>query len=208
MPEFLIIRHGQSQADLEDRYEGRADFPLTDLGCAQARQMARWVAEHYPPDVIYASPLIRAAETAQILAAQMHLSVQFEEDLMEWNNGVLAGLLRAEADQKYPPPATPRKPHECVEGGETDIAFRARAEMVWSRLLHQTPENHRVAIVAHGGIINQLFLCFLQMPMQPDLWLGTGDTGIHLWRVRGNTRWVLLGNSMVHWRPHAEFSNA
>jgi 2,3-bisphosphoglycerate-dependent phosphoglycerate mutase len=156
------------------------------------------VAAHHPPDVIYASPLIRTAETAQILAAQMHLPVQFEDDLMEWNNGVLAGLLRTEADQKYPPPATPRKPHECVEGGETDIAFRARAEMIWSRLLHQTPENQRVAVVAHGGVINQLFHCFLQLPLQANLWLVTGDTGVHLWRVRGETRWVLLGNSLVH----------
>jgi 2,3-bisphosphoglycerate-dependent phosphoglycerate mutase len=42
MPEFLILRHGQSQADLEDRYEGRADFPLTELGREQARKAARW----------------------------------------------------------------------------------------------------------------------------------------------------------------------
>lgn len=198
MPEFLLIRHGQSQADLEDRYEGRADFPLTALGREQAQKVACWVAEHYPPALIYASPLIRAAETAQIIAAQVNVPVHLEPDLMEWNNGVLAGLKRDEADQKYPPPAVPRQPHECVEGGETDIAFRARAEMIWSRLLHQTPDEARVAIVAHGGIINQLFLCFLQMPMQPDLWLATGDTGVHLWKVRGRTRWVILANAQVH----------
>ncbi|MCB9136545.1 MAG: histidine phosphatase family protein [Anaerolineales bacterium] len=200
MPEFLIIRHGQSQADLEDRYEGRADFPLTALGREQAQRVAHWLAAHYPPNLIYASPLIRAAETAQIIAAQVHASVALEPDLMEWNNGVLAGMKRAEADRKYPAPLQPRKPHERVEGGETDIAFRARAEMIWSRLLHQTAEDQRVAIVAHGGIINQLYLCFLQMPMQPDLWVATGDTGVHLWKVRGDTRWIFFMNRQDHLR--------
>lgn len=42
------------------------------------------------------------------------------------------------------------------------------------------------------------FLIIRHGQSQADLWLGTGDTGIHLWRVRGNTRWVLLGNSLVH----------
>jgi len=46
--ELLIIRHGQSQADLEDRHEGRADFPLTQLGVKQAQLLAEWVQERFP----------------------------------------------------------------------------------------------------------------------------------------------------------------
>ncbi|NUM48614.1 MAG: histidine phosphatase family protein [Anaerolineales bacterium] len=203
MPEFLIIRHGQSQADLEDRYEGRADFPLTAEGRAQAAQLARWLATHYRPDAIYASPLIRAAETAQIIATQVHVPIHLEPDLMEWNNGVLAGLLREEADRKYPTPAEPRKLHESVPGGETDIEFRARAASVWSRLEHQTPESQRIAIVAHGGIISQLFHCFMNLPFQTGFWLMTGDTGVHLWKIKGATRWLIFSNSLIHLRQEA-----
>lgn len=200
MSEFLIIRHGQSQADLEKRYEGRADFPLTELGREQARKAAKWIGTHFPPQIIYASPLKRAAETAQIIADCVGLPVQFEEDLMEWNNGVLAGMLFSEADIRYPYPKGGRKSHECVPGGETDIAFRARAESVWAKIFYQTGDDQRVAIVAHEGSIAQLFQCFLKLPMQPDIWLVTGDTGMHLWKTKGTTRWVLFSNFLEHLR--------
>lgn len=62
--ELLIIRHGQSQADLEDRHEGRADFPLTQLGVKQAQLLAEWVQERFPPELILSSPLQRASRTA------------------------------------------------------------------------------------------------------------------------------------------------
>ncbi len=200
MPEFLIIRHGQSQADLEARHEGRADFPLTDLGREQAQKAADWITEHYPPQVIYASPLKRAAETAQIIAGRVGVPVQFDEDLMEWNNGVLAGMLFSEAAVRYPYPEGGRKPHESVPGGETDIAFRARAESVWAKIFYQTGDDQRVALVAHGGIVAQLFQCFLKLPMQPNIWLVTGDTGMHLWKTKGTTRWVVFSNRLEHVR--------
>lgn len=95
MIELLIMRHGQSVADIEDRHEGRADFPLTELGRAQASLASAWIAANYPPARIIASPLRRAAETAEIVAAACGgVVVQYEPDLMEMDNGVLAGLLR------------------------------------------------------------------------------------------------------------------
>ena len=41
--EILIVRHGQSIADIENRYEGRADFELTELGCKQAKSLSKWI---------------------------------------------------------------------------------------------------------------------------------------------------------------------
>lgn len=65
---ILVIRHGQSEADILNVHEGRAGFPLTDEGRTQARATARFLHRHYAIEKIYASPLKRAAETAQILA--------------------------------------------------------------------------------------------------------------------------------------------
>lgn len=50
--ELLIIRHGQSEADLLGVHEGRADFPLTELGQLQAKRMAKFVAAQFPPEII------------------------------------------------------------------------------------------------------------------------------------------------------------
>ncbi|MGI5854323.1 MAG: phosphoglycerate mutase family protein, partial [Bacillota bacterium] len=53
---LLVIRHGQSEADILNVIEGRADFPLTDLGHAQAEKMAQWIREHYQVNYIVCSP--------------------------------------------------------------------------------------------------------------------------------------------------------
>ncbi len=196
--EFLIIRHGQSAGDLEERHEGRADLPLTDQGRAQARAAAAWIAAQVPPDRILSSPLRRAAETAAILGVQLALPVVHLDELMEFNNGVLAGLTYAEGAARYPAPPGGRKAHEPVPDGECDITFRARAELLWSRLVDETPRGQRLAIVAHGGIINMLFRAFVNLPLDTPVRCVTGDTGIHLWRIEGSARYILFTNRADH----------
>lgn len=196
--EFVVMRHGQSLGDIEDVHEGRADLPLTELGQEQGRLAAEWLAGHLPPDVLYSSPLRRAAETAETLSSRLDLAVAYEEDLMEFDNGLLAGLTSAEAAERYPEPSGGHKPHEPVPGGECDITFRARAELVWSRILHGAAPGQRIAIVAHGGLISRLFQCFLGLPTVSEVRLVTGDTGIHLWRIEGDRRYVLFANRSDH----------
>lgn len=195
--ELLIIRHGQSQADLEERHEGRADFSLTELGKYQARLAAAFLYRKYPLQHVICSPLKRAHETAEIIAAPLQLQVHSDERLMERDNGKLAGMLRSEALEKYPYPTNGRRPHEQFHGGESDIAFRARIESFFSELC-STPPAHRVGIVAHGGSINMLFRAFLNLPLDVNIYLGTGDTGIHFWHISDKYRQILFNNHLAH----------
>lgn len=197
--EILLMRHGQSVADIEDRHEGRADFPLTDVGRTQAEAAANWIANRYPPDTIIASPLRRAAETADILATRLNREVTVDQDLMEMNNGVYAGLTRAEARMLYPWPSGGFKPHEAQPEGESRIAFRCRIETFWSRFLHSGhAQNECVAIVTHGGVIRMLYHCFLQLPVEADVRVATGDTGVHHWRLEDGVRTILFANRLDH----------
>jgi 2,3-bisphosphoglycerate-dependent phosphoglycerate mutase len=196
--EILVLRHGQSVADIENRHEGRADFPLTELGREQARLAAAWIAANKPPSVIVASPLKRAAETAEIAAAACALTVEYDDGLMEMNNGVLAGLPLEEAERLYPAPQIARLPHEPVPGGESLLEFRFRAEEVWSRLTTQYADAGRLLIVAHGGMISMLFRAFARLPVGIEVWLHTGDTGMHLWRLDGSERSILFANRQGH----------
>ncbi len=198
MIEFVVLRHGDSAAGHEGRHEGRYDAPLTDRGRAQAHRAADWIAAQLPPSALYASPLRRAAETAEILARHVGVPVHYDNDLMEFDNGALAGLTYAEAAARHPAPVGGYKPHEPVPDGECDITFRARAELVWSRLSSTVAEGERIGIVAHGGIISRLYQCFLNLPMQTDVRLVTGDTGIHLWRIEAAHRYVLFANRSDH----------
>lgn len=195
--ELLMIRHGQSEADLLGRHEGRADFSLTDLGARQARKMAEWVEVNARPDVLLSSPLKRAATTAQILAERLNMPVLLEDELMEFNNGVLAGLTFEEASILYPRPEA-KLPHVSYYGQETGIAFRARAESILSKILHSYADMDRVAVVTHGGMLNMLFQSFLRLPMVCGDSISSGDTGMHLWRVEGSHRHIVFMNHTAH----------
>ncbi len=196
--EILVIRHGQSEADILHRLEGRADFPLTDLGVEQATRMAEWVSRNHMPDFILSSTLQRASRTAQILAGRTGVEATFLPELMEFNNGLVAGLSHEEADARYPRPPVIR-PHESYYQQESLIQFRYRAEEVLSSILYGHPPESRVAVVTHGGMINMLFRCFLRLPMDSDFSIATADTGVHLWVVRDDqSRHIAFLNSTKH----------
>ena len=130
----LLIRHGESEADVLHVHEGRADFPLTARGHAQAKAMAAFVAARYRVDRLYASTLTRAMQTARHLADAVGIDILPDDDLMEFNNGLLAGLPYDVAREKYPPvenlPAD-----RAVYGMESRVAFRSRAEAALAKVL-------------------------------------------------------------------------
>jgi 2,3-bisphosphoglycerate-dependent phosphoglycerate mutase len=195
--EILVIRHGQSEADVSKRLEGRADFPLTELGIQQAKHMAEWVKNHYMPDYILSSTLKRARTTAQMLELQTNIKVEYYDELMEFNNGLVAGLTLYEANRRYPKPEK-ILPHESNYEQETLIEFRARAESILSKIIYKYPLDKRIAIISHGGMINMLFRSFLNLPINTEVGLNTADTGIHLWIVDGNKRYIEFLNSTKH----------
>ena len=195
--EILIIRHGQSEADLLEVHEGRADFPLTDLVIVQATHMAEYVAKKYSPDVILSSPLKRASGTAQILQQEIGCDLMYEEDLMEFNNGVLAGLSRKEAAIKYPLPKGGRPVHIPIQDGESELEFRYRAERIAQKILHEYKDYKRVAIVSHGGLISNFIKAVLNQSNSKIVY-PTGDTGIHLLEIREDLQIVRFINKQEH----------
>lgn len=132
---LLLIRHGESEADLLDVHEGRADFSLTDRGHEQAKAMALYVKDNYDVSKIYASTLARASQTARHLSEAIGKEIHYEEDLMEFNNGFLAGLSREEADRKYP--KVENLPiDQAVYGQESAVEFRTRADRILNEKLN------------------------------------------------------------------------
>lgn len=194
---ILVIRHGESEADILDVHEGRADFNLTEKGHAQAQAMAEYVRDHYKVDKIYASTLKRAFQTATHLSEEIKVPIITEEKLMEFNNGLLAGLSREEADEKYP--RIPNLPvHKAAYEQESKLEFRYRAEYILSKIIDENDMDATIAIVSHGGMINQLYQAFIKIPVESGIFFGTGDTGIHEWVFNGKDRYVIKANSMIH----------
>lgn len=194
---LLVIRHGESEADIKKVCEGRADFPLTGTGREQAGLLARWLGQHYRVNRIYASPLTRAMETAEAIAQAVRIEVTALDDLMEFNNGRLAGVPFSEVAERFPViPDVP--PHESVYGQETKLEFRLRAENVMSRVFHENRESDVVCLVTHGGMINQLFRSFFKLPLDFNVWITSGDTGVHEWVAIAGGRGITFLNSLEH----------
>ena len=194
---ILVIRHGESEADLLDVHEGRADFALTERGHRQAEAMADYVTAHFDISKIYASTLTQAKQTAQHLSEKSGIPIVFDSDLMEFNNGLLAGLPRAVVREKYP--EVPDLPIDrSVYGQESQLEFRQRAENALSRILRESEQDECVAVVSHGGLINQLYRSFLNMPVERGFFFNTADTGIHIWGVTDRERRVIKANFDEH----------
>ncbi len=193
---LLIIRHGESEADILNVHEGRADFLLTERGHRQAAAMSEYVAENYKISRIYHSTLKRAKQTAEHLAKTTGAELIPCVQLMEFNNGLLAGLSHEEADSRYPYVQLP--PHMSNYEQESAIEFRARAEYMLSKLLSENGEEDTISVVTHGGMINQLYRAFFRLPLDSDYRFYTGDTGIHVWVADGESRILVRANFISH----------
>lgn len=97
---LLLARHGETDLNREDRWQGRIDAPLNAAGQAQAQRLA----DQLPPGIeaIVASPLQRARQTAEPAALRLGLPIAFEDDFRERDFGVFDGLTEAEAAAQFP----------------------------------------------------------------------------------------------------------
>lgn len=194
---LLVIRHGESEADILNVHEGRADFELTERGHRQAEAVAEYVANNYEITKIYASTLKRAAQTANHLSVRTGTKVIFDENLMEFNNGLLAGLSREEADRLYPE-VKDLPIDQAVYEQESKVDFRNRARKALDRVLSESESESIVALVTHGGMINQLYGALFDIPIGRNSFFCTSDTGIHVWKITANGNYVVQANVNSH----------
>jgi len=101
MTTLLLIRHGQSMANLEGVFAGNYDAPLTELGYNQAKRTAEFITENYKVDKVYASDLIRAFETGKCVADRLGLTVVPEPGLREIRAGKWEGIPFDDIVTKY-----------------------------------------------------------------------------------------------------------
>jgi probable phosphoglycerate mutase len=159
---FLLVRHGETDWNREQRWQGHADQPLNDLGREQARGLARTLAGE-ALDAVYSSDLLRARETAGILAEPLGLRVRLDPRLREVDVGGWSGLTHGEIELRYPDGHRRRLDGGTGwEDGETYGAMGARVLEALRAIADEHPDG-RILVVTHGG------------PMR-EVWLATGGT--------------------------------
>ena len=151
---FYFLRHGKTLANQQGLMcGGKWDIGLCEEGVMQVKQLAGRISGHKweLPSIIYSSPLLRARETAQIIAAYLNLPVHEVEGLREWDLGEWDKRPFEQVRDRFLGTADPK-------GGETRRRFRARVE---AALVHCAAAGKgTVLIVGHGafGLLVQQLL--------------------------------------------------
>jgi broad specificity phosphatase PhoE len=148
-----LARHGESDWNAANRFQGHSDRPLTDLGRRQAEQLAEELAAAASLSAIYSSPLRRALETAAIVGTRLGLEPVELEGLREVDVGGWAGLSRTEVERRYPEAF--RRWLDGGEGWEDGESYAAMATRVLDAV-HRIAEAHadeELLVVSHGGPI-------------------------------------------------------
>lgn len=153
--ELVIVRHGQTAANIAGLLVGRQDVLLTDLGHEQAKRAAGEVAT-LQPDALVSSPLQRARQTAKPIAERTLLFPEVEEEIAEFGFGDFEGWTEKDALDRHPhlrPLITGEAhPDERWPNGESGSGFVARVFDGISRIVADHPDQ-RVVVVTHGGVL-------------------------------------------------------
>jgi broad specificity phosphatase PhoE len=170
MTHLFLVRHGQTDWNVEGRWQGHADVPLNAPGREQAANVARSLAE-VGLRAIYSSDLIRARETAEALTAVTGLEVQLDPRLREIHQGEWQGLLVTEIQERYGQEFQRRRNdplNVAPPGGETVLQVKERVVAAIEDIVRQHPLE-RVAVVSHGFALAVIQVHYQNRPVT-DAW--------------------------------------
>jgi probable phosphoglycerate mutase len=158
-----LLRHGQTEHTPERRYSGRNELPLSRTGRAEAEAAAVRVKE-LGVDAVVASPLRRTRETAEIVAAALGVTPEFDKDLVELDFGEFEGLTFQEARERHPLAARRfgRDISVAAPGGESVADVSARVARARRRILERHA-GRTVLVVSHVTPIKLLLAAGLDV---------------------------------------------
>ena len=162
---FYFVRHGESVANTRHVISNRGlGEPLTERGQEQARVLADSL-RGAGITRLYSSPLLRAQQTAQVLAQMLDLPVEVTEGLREYDCGIMEGRADEEAWAAYQAVLEEwfqhGRPEARIPGGESLLDMRDRLGSLLRRLLGELGEDEQACLVGHGG----LYRCALPLLM-------------------------------------------
>jgi len=172
MTEIILVRHGETEWNVEEVFRGRIDIELNETGLKQAELLAEYLGE-INIDAVYSSPLKRALKTAEVIARYHKLEVEIALGLIDFNFGKWQGLPRQEVKRRYKQLYAQwiKNPHLVqMPEGETLSEVRERALAVVDEVVAK--HGGAVVLVSHR-VVNKVLICAL---------LGLDNS--HFWNIR------------------------
>ncbi|MBC7686187.1 MAG: histidine phosphatase family protein [Bdellovibrionales bacterium] len=200
---IVLIRHGETAWNAERRLQGHLDIPLNPEGLRQARALAAALATD-TVDVIYASDLARAWQTAQALADVHQLPVQRDAGLRERCFGGFEGLLYAEIETRFPREFAAwqaRQVDAAMPAGareaETFRQFYQRCTGAIAAIAARHP-GQAIAIVAHGGVLECAYRAALGLSLETARDFPVLNASINRFAVSGDKLALLSWGEVGH----------
>jgi broad specificity phosphatase PhoE len=189
-----VIRHGQTEWNAEGRWQGQLDIPLSEEGRAQTRALAKQLA-HKNLAAVYASDLLRAAETGRIIADAAGTPLYLDARLRELHLGVFQGLTHAQIRERYPDDDEQMRLNymsHVVPNGESRRTMQVRMAAAWDEIVARIGDKP-VAVVSHGGAIRILLLHLIDPADHPAVMtLQISNTSCTLLAIEDDGRVRLL----------------
>ncbi|WP_298176482.1 histidine phosphatase family protein [Saccharomonospora sp.] len=191
---LLLWRHGETDYNAAGRMQGQLDSSLTEVGWKQAKFAAPALAR-FSPDLVIASDLRRATDTATVLTEAFELPLRLDKRLRETHLGEWQGLTGDAVDEMAPGDRERWRLDVtwAPPGGESRLDVAERAHEVVVDLLHGEERLETVLFAAHGGLILALTAKLLRLPH--ELWPSLGGIS--------NCHWVDLTRQDDSWRLRA-----
>ena len=199
MTDFIFIRHGETDWNRQQRFQGQIDVPLNDLGQAQARRLGARMADE-PAEHLICSDLQRAQQTAAPLAAAWQAAPVLLPGLREQCFGVLEGLDVPTIKARHPGLWLQWLEHRAdfaLPGGENLRQFHARVMDAVKHLAEQHP-GRRLAVVTHGGVLDMLWRTANGLPLSGLRTCDIPNTGLNHLRWRQGTLDILRWADASH----------
>ena len=202
MTELILIRHGETDWNVQGRFQGQIDVPLNAMGLRQAALMAERMARERG-DVFYCSDLLRTRQTAAPAAARLALGAVPDAALREQHFGVLEGLSFDEVKARHPDELAAWLRHDpdyALPGGESVRSFHARV-LAAVRVLAAQHAGLRLAIVTHGGVLDMIYRTVHALPLVGPRTCPIPNAGLNRLRLRSDALEIVSWADDAHLAP-------
>ena len=188
--EIILIRHGETEWNSQQRMQGHSNSDLSSVGQAQIQALGQWM-KNVPFDHIYSSDSLRAKQTAEAITQFSGHELKIDLRLREKNLGVFEGLTSEEARERHPEVFRLFKTagsKYVIDEGESTQQLQDRALEIVEEIRIKHPEA-RLLLVTHGGFIRVVMKHSLGLSLETPTRFLIRNTGV--FRLVWEDKWIV-----------------
>ena len=205
---IYFLRHAQTKHNVSSVISTNDEVSLDEKGFDQANKLAQRLSKQFPIDMIYSSPLMRAKQTATVIAESFGLDINYSDELIEYSFGPIAGMRFDDVKNKLPDlyeeliewseaPVEEKFSRPDLPGLESLESMKSRIQRFTEKVIAEN-EGRRIAVVTHGGFIKCAMTYFAGAPFTQKIPFFVENTSISIVDFYKGNAVIRLVNDISH----------